>query len=386
MLLPRGGVDFGMDRPLVAVVLAGGIGSRLYPASRSHRPKQFLALDGEQSLLTRTVERAAFADRILVVTREEYTEQARDHVGRAHEHDEQAPDRAEDNQAGDVSPQANDVSPQANDVSPQADLPPTEVVAEPAGRDTGPALLYATHLARDREERPVVLALPSDHRIGDGFDAVGRRAARAAVEADSLVAVGITPTRPETGYGYIKPGADHDWYREAVTFHEKPDEATAEAYVEAGHLWNAGIFAWTPETLFEAARDSPLSPLVAALAADSPARGFQQVDPVSIDYAVMEHANDVALVPADLAWDDLGAWDALPRVHEADADGNVTLGESLTIDAANNVVVGEDAHVSLVGVDGLAVVAWDDRVLVVPTEHAQRVRDVVNRLRAADEF
>ncbi len=363
-----------MDRPLVAVVLAGGIGSRLYPASRSHRPKQFLALDGERSLLTRTVERVGFAERILVVTREEYVEQAREHVEQAREH----VDRAE------------------------AD--PVEVVAEPAGRDTGPAMLYGTYLARQRvsaDQRetaaqpdaatqpatdPVVLAIPSDHRIGDAFEPVGRRAARAAIETDALVTVGITPSRPETGYGYVEPGTDHGWYRDVVAFHEKPDADTAEAYVEAGHLWNAGIFAWTPESLFRAARDSPLAALAAALEAEAPLVGFQRVEPISIDYAVMERADDVVVVPADLDWDDLGAWDALARVYDTDADGNVRLGESAAIDASDNVIVGEDAHVSVVGVDGVAVVAWDDRVLVVPTEQAQRVRDVVEQLRATDQF
>jgi mannose-1-phosphate guanylyltransferase len=231
-----------------------------------------------------------------------------------------------------------------------------------------------------------VLALPSDHRVEGSFEAIGRRAARAAVEAGALVAVGVTPTRPETGYGYIEPGPVQDSYQEVIAFHEKPDADTAATYVEAGHLWNAGIFAWLPETLFSEARKSPLSPLVAALAAGDPAGGFQQIEPLSIDYAVMEQAADVAVVPADLAWDDLGAWDALARIHDTDADGNVTLGESLTVDAADNVVVGEDAHVSLVGVDGLTVVAWDDRVLVVPTDQAQRVRDLVDRLRAEDQY
>lgn len=350
-----------MDRPLVAVVLAGGIGSRLYPASRSHRPKQFLSLDGERSLLTRTVDRVGFADRILVVTREAYLEQAREHVEAA------TPDAGVD-------------------IEHTEDHPPTEVVAEPAGRDTGPAMVYGTHLAREREPDPVVLAVPSDHRIDGAFAPVGRRAAGAAVETNALVTVGITPTRAETGYGYIEPGADHGRYREAAAFHEKPDEETARAYVEAGHLWNAGIFAWTPDALFREARASPLASLVDALEAGNPEAGFGAVDSVSIDYAVMERAEDVLVVPAALDWDDLGAWDALARVCETDADGNVRLGESLTIDAADNVIVAEDAHVSVVGAEGMTVVAWGDRVLVVPTEQAQRVRDVVDQLRESGEF
>lgn len=353
-----------LDRPLVAVVLAGGVGSRLYPASRSHRPKQFLALDGERSLLTRTVERVGFADRVLVATRAAFADQAHEHVAEA-------------------------------GVST-----PTEVVVEPAGKDTGPALAYATHLAGDRAgERsaaggePVVLAVPSDHHVAGDFETVARRAARAAVEADALVTLGVEPTRPETGYGYIEPGTDRGRYREVDAFHEKPDPETAEAYVEAGHLWNAGIFAWTPGRFVEEARDSPLADLVEALEADDaehtdPEAAFAGVEPVSVDYAVLERAGRVVVVPADLEWDDLGAWDALARIlaDEADEAGNVALGEALTLDARDNVVASDGTHVSLVGVEGLAVVAWDDRVLVVPTDQAQRVRDVVSELDADGRF
>lgn len=354
-----------MDRPLVAVVLAGGIGSRLYPASRSHRPKQFLALDGDRSLLTRTVERASFADHILVVTREAHAEQAREHADAA----------------------------DADDADAGVD---TTVLVEPAGRDTGPALLYATHEARERFDEPVVLALPSDHHVEGDFAAVGQRAARAAINADALATVGIRPTRPETGYGYIEPGAertivpdevdDADTYREVRAFHEKPDTETAESYVEAGHLWNAGIFAWTPTALFREAADSPLAPLVAALDGDDPRRGFEQIEPVSIDYAILERAERVVVVPTTIEWDDLGAWDALERLLNADEDGNVALGDALTIDAADNVIASDDKHVSLVGVEGLAVVSWDDRVLVLPKNDAQRVREVVAELRADEQF
>ncbi|MFB6096679.1 MAG: mannose-1-phosphate guanylyltransferase [Haloferacaceae archaeon] len=358
-----------MDRPLVAVVLAGGVGSRLYPASRGDRPKQFLALDGDRSLLTRTVERAAFADHVLVVTREAYAEQAREHVDAA---------------VGSATV--------TDGTDADGDATPAEVVVEPAGRDTGPALLYATHEARRRVADPVVLALPSDHHVAGEFAAVGRLAARAAVDADALATVGVEPTRPETGYGYVEPGGERTLpdgegtYREVAAFHEKPDAETAAEYVRAGHLWNAGIFAWTPAALFREAADSPLAPLVAALEGEDPTRGFEQIEPVSIDYAVMERADSVVVVRGTFEWDDLGAWDSLARVLASDADSNVALGEALTVDAADNVVASDGKHVSLVGVEGLAVVAWDDRVLVVPKDRAQRVREVVAELRSEGRF
>ena len=361
-----------MDRPVVAVILAGGTGSRLYPASRSDRPKQFLALGpGDDSLLARTAARTGFADATLVATRPEFADEVPDHA------------------------------------------PDAEVVVEPAGKDTGPAVLHATRRARDAVDGdPVVVVLPADHRVpdADAFEATMARGARVAADTERLVAFGVEPTRPATGYGYVEPGAARtvgddgndgndgsngnndgsDPYHELAAFHEKPDAEAAAAYVEAGYYWNAGIFAWTPAALFAEARDTALGPLVDALhdPEPEPEAGFAAVDPVSIDYAVMEGAENAAVVPATFAWDDLGAWDALDRVLDPDADGNVAAdgAETLAVDAADNVVAGDRTHVSLVGVDGLCVVAYGDRVLVVPKDEAQRVREAVDRLRERGEF
>jgi len=347
-----------MDRPVVAVILAGGTGSRLYPASRSDRPKQFLALGpGDDSLLARTAARTEFADATLVATRPEFAAEVPEHA------------------------------------------PDAEVVVEPAGKDTGPAILYATHRARNAVDGdPVVVVLPADHRVpgGDAFGTTMTRGARVAAETGRLVAFGVEPTRPATEYGYVEPGetrtADGDGhtYRDLAAFHEKPDTDTAANYVESGYYWNAGVFAWTPAALFREARDTPLGALVESLDGDDPdpEAGFDAVDPVSIDYAVMERAERAAVVPASFAWDDLGAWDALERVLDANGDGNVVAGgaEALAVDAADNVVAADDRHVSLVGVEGLCVVAYDDRVLVVPKGEAQRVRDAVDRLKASGRF
>jgi len=349
-----------MNRPVVAVILAGGTGSRLYPASRSDRPKQFLALgdpDDDRSLLARTVARTGFADATLVATRPEFADEVPDHA------------------------------------------PDAEVVVEPAGKDTGPAILYATHRAREAvDDDPVVVVLPADHHVpdGDAFEETMARGARVAVDTGRLVAFGVEPTRAATGYGYIEPGEERSSdgstvdYRDLAAFHEKPDADTAAEYVESGYYWNAGIFAWTPAALFREARDTPLGALADALGGDDPdpEAGFAAVDPVSIDYAVMERAERAAVVPAEFTWDDLGAWDALDRVLDPDAEDNVVAGgaETLAVDAADNVVAADDAHVSLVDVEGLCVVAYDDRVLVVPKEKAQRVRDAVDRLKEAGRF
>lgn len=326
----------------VAVVLAGGVGTRLYPASTPARPKQFLALGGERSLLARTVERAeAAADRVVVLTREAYADRVREHVD-------------------------------------------GEVLVEPAGRDTGPALVYAAHELRDAD---ALLCLPSDHHAGDGFADTARRALDVARETGSLVTLGVRPTRPATGYGYIEPGADRGDYREVRAFREKPDAGAAARYVEGGQFWNAGVFAWRPEALLDAARDSPLDELVAALERGDAAAGFDAVEPVSVDTAVLERAEDVVMVEADVEWDDLGSWDALRRMGETDADGNLLAGNALAVDAEDcTVATDEGSHVSVAGVSGLTVAAYDGRVLVVPTAEAQRVREVVARLREAGEY
>lgn len=327
-----------MDRPIVAVVLAGGTGTRLYPASRSDRPKQFLRFGGDRSLLQRTVDRVPFADAVVVSTRPAFAETVSEQV------------------------------------------PAADVLIEPAAMDTGPAIVYAAHRLEDRFDDPVMLVLPSDHYVAGDFEGTARRAARVAAKTDRLVTIGIEPDRPATGYGYIEPGRSHDGWIEVERFHEKPDRSAAERFVEAGWYWNAGIFAWTATSIRRAASASPLGPLVDALERGDAEGGFGAVDPVSIDYAVLEGADDVVLVPAAFDWDDLGSWDAIGRL----SDGQ--LAETLAIDADDNVIATDGAHVTAIGVDDLVIAAFDDRILVVPREQAERVREAVDRLRETKEF
>jgi len=332
-----------MDRPLVAVVLAGGTGTRLYPASRSDRPKQFLDFGGDQSLLADTVARAEFADEVYVLTRPAFADAVREHA------------------------------------------PNAGVLTEPEPKDTGPALVYAAHRIREQVGECVLCCLPSDHHVSGAFAPTMETAARVAVETGGLVTVGVEPTRPATGYGYIDPGERRDGYFTVDEFVEKPDTETARDYVEDGFYWNAGIFAWTPNALLSTARQTPLEPLVDALDSSRPEQGFAAVDPISIDYAVLERTGRAYLVPATFEWDDLGSWDAFERVLDADPEGNVVVGDGLLADA-DGCIVATDGHVSAVGVSDLVIASYDDRTLVIPKDDTQRVREIVAHLRDEDRF
>jgi len=339
------------ERPLVAVVMAGGTGTRLYPASRPGREKQFLDFGTDRSLLTRTLDRTGFADRTFVLASPATAERARGTV------------RDSDREA--------------------------TVLVEPAARDTGPALVYATHRVREAVGDCVCCCLPSDHRVGDGFAPTMTRAAGVAETTGGLVLLGVEPDAAATGYGYLKPGEDRGGYHPVERFYEKPDPGAAARYRQSGYLWNAGTFAWTPEALLAAARDSPLEPLADACERGVPEAGYDAVEAVSIDHAVLERhggaggEHGVFVVPATFDWDDLGTWDALDSLLGR-TDDNVVAGEgeSLVVDSEGcTVAAGTGAHVTLVDCEDLVVATYDDRTLVVPERRADRVREAVEALR-----
>jgi len=352
---------------LHAVIMAGGSGTRFWPASRASRPKQFLPLAHGVSLLQATVARAsalAGPERTWIVTNPAQ-------ASRLHE-------------AG-------------------IDFPGDQVIVEPEGRDTAPCVALAAAVIGARDAEAVVAVMPADHLIEpqDRFAALLRRAVDVATERQMLVTLGIPPRGPATGYGYIQRGDRLDPLTPAayrvVRFCEKPDLDTARKFISAGTFaWNSGIFVWTLPDLL-AAMEASAPPLAAATrlmrsaverADDAALRAAFATSPrTSIDYAVMERAPRVAMVEADVRWTDVGSFTALDAVQPPDAAGNVAVlagGAATWIqDAADCVVYAEgDRLVTLLGTRDLVVVSVDDVVLVCPKDRVDEIKKVVERLRA----
>ena len=339
-----------------ALVLAGGSGTRFWPASRRDRPKQLLALDGETSLLAQTVERLAPlvpAQNVWISTTEALAPSVR------------------------------------------AELPglaPDRVLAEPAGRNTAPAIAASLLALPEAARRGAIAVLPSDHRVAD--PAAFRRALGQAFDAaesqDRIVALGVVPRWAETGFGYLELGGEIAGLPGLVAverFREKPDLATAEAFVASGrHLWNAGIFVFRGATLL-AALERHAPELAAGLAryAAEPARAaelYAALPSISIDYAVMEKEPGLAAARLDCGWDDLGSWQALFEVLPAGEAGNRSHGDTVAVDAHDNLLFADRGLVAALGVSDLVVVRTGDAVLVARRDRAQEVRRIVERLAA----
>jgi mannose-1-phosphate guanylyltransferase len=341
------------------MIMAGGGGTRLWPASRRRRPKQFLPLlPGGMTLLGATVARLtaiAPPERILVVTARGQVDEVR----------RTAPS-----------------------------VPSENIVVEPQARNTAACIGLGAVEAMRRDPDAILAVLPSDQHIVDTarFVAAVREAVSVAARG-LVVTIGIQPDRPETGYGYIEVGARLDGSESARTvarFVEKPDRATAEQYLASGkYLWNSGMFFFSARRVLEAIRTHlpKLGEILDAIAAD-PSRTealYPEAPATSIDYGVMEKLGpgEVAVVPGDLGWNDVGAWSAVPELGTPDAAGNVATGggEAVTVDARGNLVYAAPGRlVAALGVDDLCIVATDDAVLVLPKSRAQDVREIVKAL------
>lgn len=341
-----------MSTPITPVILAGGGGTRLWPLSRVARPKPFLRIAGEDSMLEATLARAAGDgfEAPLLVGSEAHSSALADAAG------------------------------------PEATL-----ILEPEGRNTAPAIALAAHaLAREA----VMLVMPSDHIIRDAEafrEAV--RSAAALAEEGWLVALGIAPSGPETGYGYIEAGdalGEHGF--RAARFVEKPDAAAAEAMLaKGGHWWNGGIFVFRAGDFIDAldqhgheieiaARHAMARATHAERTIRPDAEAFAEAPAISVDYAVMEKVSRVAVVPVEMGWSDAGSWDALHEIAARDDAGNALIGDILAIDSRDSLIRSDGPLVAAIGVSDLLVVATGDAVLIVPRGESQRVREAVEAL------
>ncbi len=350
--------------PVVPVVLSGGSGTRLWPVSRSLHPKQLLPIAADHSMLQATIARlcgAAYAAPI-VVGGEEHRFLIADQLA-------------------------------------DGSCTPAAIILEPEGRNTAAAIALAAHVALARDPAAVLLVVPSDHVIADrgAFDRAVATGLTAA-NAGHLVTFGIAPAGPETGYGYIELGAplaELEGVSAVARFVEKPDAATAQAFVDGGrHAWNGGIFLFGAAVYLDALRAhapaiaAACEAAMAATAADGvfirPDRAAFLASPnVSIDYAVMEHTDRAAVVPVEMGWSDVGSWGALWDIAPHDDAGNALVGDIIAIDATNCLVrVDDGPAVAVVGVDDLVVVSTRDSVLVIPRNRSQDVRRVVDELKS----
>ncbi len=344
-----------------AVIMAGGSGTRFWPASRKARPKQFLTIAGKQTMLGQTAQRVLPLcgwERINVVASQIHARPIRR-------------------------------------ILPE--MPRENLLLEPRPRNTAPAIGLAALEVSMRDPEGILVVLPADHVIRPA----GRfrkliRAACTAARSGALVTLGVRPSRPETGYGYIQAGrklhrAGGIHVHEVQGFTEKPDHPRALEYLEAGnYFWNSGMFVFTAEAILRAL-SSHMPELYRGLQRVREARCrdrktllkrlFDRIEGISIDYGVMEKAGNIQMLPCDMFWSDVGSWAALPEVVDLDASGNVCQGDVLAIDSRGCVIHSSGRLVACLGLQDMVVVETPQAVLVCPVSEAQSVRQIVEELR-----
>ena len=372
-----------MKRSFHPVILAGGRGTRFWPLSRKRRAKQLLALDGKRTMIQQTVARLlplASARRFWVVTNTEL----RDGI-----------------------------------LKQLPKLEPSHVLAEPAGRNTAPAIGLAAFILQKQDPNAVLGLFPSDHVIGDEerFRKIVTRAVEIAAAGENIVTLGIEPTRPETGYGYIEAGAaveqgervafkPGDDVLRVRRFTEKPDAQRAQEFVKAGnYYWNSGMFLWSARTLANALREHlrDTAKILEKIAATFGTRKFEstfqrlypQCENISVDYAVLEprsqkggRASNLFCIPSEFGWSDLGSWAALydhnsrTGRHRTEADNVIEGDRSFELNAEGNYIHAPGKFVAAIGVNDLVVVETEDALLITTRAHAQDVGKVVTYLDA----
>jgi mannose-1-phosphate guanylyltransferase len=356
---------------LYAVIMAGGVGSRFWPASTRQFPKQFLHLFGERTMIQNTVdrlERVIPKERVLVVTNERYVDLVK----------EQLPE-----------------------------VPENQILGEPVGRNTAPCVALAAAWLAEHDPEATMAVLPADHHIlnSDRFCEILSAASEKAESKGSLVTIGIEPNRPETGYGYIQfddtteEQVQKDTVHPVKNFTEKPDLATAETFLKSGdYLWNSGMFIWSAQTILQEFHQHlpEINALLPALRKgikdgkqDEAIAEFYDASPsISVDYGIMEKAEHVYVIPGSFGWNDVGSWKAVYELGEKDEQGNVLKHDLTIMEGSRNSYVSSvsDKLIALVGMDHVAVVETEDALLICDLNNAQGVKHIVNALRADDDL
>lgn len=354
--------DAGIMR-IYGVIMAGGSGTRFWPMSRQKKPKQLLNLTGHDLMINEAIDRLAYTvDKkdIFIVTNSSQAEQM-------HE-------------------------------ATSGRILPEHILAEPAARNTAACIGYAAMEIVRKYGDGIMVITPSDAYIRNtaAFTRVLASAVRAAEARDKLVTIGIKPTFPATGYGYIRfqQGGEDD-AKPVVEFREKPDDQTARRYLATGeYVWNSGMFIWKASTILRKFEEliedihADIARIGEAMGTEREQAVLEEVYPsirkISIDYAIMEPSaarGEVLVVPGEFGWNDVASWDMMGVLHTADRDGNITMGDALPIKTAGSVVVSQSRFVATIGVDNLIVVETPDAVLVCPKDKAQNVKDVVDMLK-----
>lgn len=342
------------------IIMAGGGGSRFWPLSRQATPKQLLNLTGKDLMVNETLDRMGLVipgKNMYIVT-----------------NCTQAP---------------------AMEQAVHGRVLPGQILAEPAARNTAACIGYAAFEVLKKRGDGILCVAPSDAYIRDwpAFAGVLETAVKAAEQTNQLVTIGIQPTFPATGYGYIQYDArEQDAAHKVLQFKEKPDEATAKCYLAQGrYAWNSGMFIWKASVILEQYRRylpqvyEPLERIANAMGTAEEHKVLREVYPtipsISVDYGILERSSDVWMVNGDFGWNDVGSWDMLPVLHPADEQGNVTVGDCLTLDCENVIGYSSGRLVAAVGVKDLVVVETPDAVMVCDRNHAQDVKNIVEELK-----
>ncbi|AVD37392.1 mannose-1-phosphate guanylyltransferase [Clostridioides difficile] len=347
------------------VIMAGGGGTRFWPLSRQEVPKQLINLSGEDALINETINRIdslAKKDDLFIVTNEKQLEALKDIVK----------DKCLDR----------------------------NILPEPCARNTAAAIGFAAFNIMKKYGDGVMCVYPADHYIKEEkeFKSILEKAIYIAENNDKLVTIGITPTFPSTGYGYINFNRENtieDVAYEVVEFVEKPNYEIAKEYVNSKkYVWNSGMFVWKVSKILEDFKRylpkvyEKLEEISKYLGTKEEVEKIKEIYPtiqsISIDYGIMERSNDVIVVPGDFGWNDVGSWDSLGAIYPTDDEGNIKRGENITIDTKNSIIYSDDKLISTIGISDLIVVSTNDAVMVCRKDKAQDVKKIVEQLKEED--